>query len=133
MTRKLMIVDDEESFNLLFKANVETRGDFDVVTTTDNNNVVTLAKEVKPDLILLDILMPGRNGIEISEELRTNRWTKNIPVAFLTSLAHADDARQNIEGSGTGSYFLSKLFGIEELLEAIEMILREAPDSSMTT
>jgi len=86
---KILIVDDAIiNLDIL----VETLGiDFDVSVATDGAGALKATAKVKPDLILLDIMMPGMNGYEVCRRLKDDQLTSDIPIIFLTSLSDADD------------------------------------------
>jgi CheY-like chemotaxis protein len=122
--KKILVVDDESSFCVLLKLNLEKRGHFAVLTTTNPHDVMRLAKEYKPDLVLLDILMPGMDGMTVAAGLKGNKYTEDIPIAFLTALADEDDVRE-IKGRTGDNYIFSKLSTNEELMTSISEILTD--------
>ncbi|MGD0281596.1 MAG: response regulator [Dissulfurispiraceae bacterium] len=122
LKKKILVVDDENSFCVLLKANLEKRGPFEVLTTSNPHDVVRLAKEFQPDLILLDILMPGMDGMTVAAELKGNNYTEDIPIAFLTALADEEDVREFRSRTGD-KYILSKLGTNKELMVSITEII----------
>ena len=84
MAKKILLIDDEPNFCKLVKMNLELISDFEIITANDVDTGIALAKEKKPDLILLDILMPNVNGFEGLGKLKTDNQTKGIPVAMIT-------------------------------------------------
>ncbi len=122
LKKKILLVDDEVSFCALLKLNLERRGPYEVLTTSNPNAVVNLAKENQPDLILLDILMPEMDGMTLAANLKGNKDTEDIPIAFLTALADEEEVR-NIKGQTGDKYILSKLGTNDELMISITEIL----------
>ena len=122
MKKKILLVDDENNFCTLLKLNLEKRGPFEVLTTTDPHEVLRLAKEKKPDLILLDILMPEMDGMTLASALKSDKDTKDIVIAFLTALVNEEDVR-DMQGRAGVNYFFSKLGTTEELMAALSRIL----------
>ncbi len=120
--KKILVVDDETSFCALLKLNLERRGPFEVLTTSNPHAVVKLAKENQPDLILLDILMPEMDGMTVAAGLKGNKDTEDIPIAFLTALADEEEVR-DMKGKTGDNYILSKLTTTEELIMSISDIL----------
>jgi len=120
--KKIFLVDDETSFCALLKLNLEKRGPFEVLTTSNPHAVVQLAKENQPDLILLDVLMPEMDGMTVAANLKGNKDTSDIPIAFLTALADEEEVR-NIKCQAGDRYILSKLGTNEELMTTITGIL----------
>ena len=123
MIRKLILVDDDEGFRTLLKSSLDATGEFEVVATGDAENVVTLAKIVSPDLILLDMVMTGMDGLAAADNLMRDSYTKDIPLAFLTSMDIASDARR-MNGKLGDLYIISKSAGTREMIETIEKILQ---------
>ena len=120
--KKILVVDDENSFCALLKLNLERRGPFEVLTTSNPHSVIKLAKENQPDLILLDILMPEMDGMTVAAGLKGNKDTEDIAIAFLTALADEEEVR-DIKGKAGDNYILSKLTTTEELIISISDIL----------
>ena len=85
MAKKILIIDDEKDLCLLIKKNLEALGDFNVEMATNGKKGIQLAKKVKPDLIILDIIMPGMDGFEVLKNLKSNLKTRAIPVVMLTA------------------------------------------------
>ena len=120
--RKIVIVDDERDFCHFVKMNLEATGDFEVSVCCDSTESVRHVKTHHPDLILLDILMPGLSGPEITEKLRDNIDTREIPVIFLTAVATEKDTeeRGNVIG---GNYVVAKPVKINKLRGVINKVL----------
>lgn len=122
MKKKILLVDDEKNFCILLKLNLEKRGPFEVLTTSNPHEVLELAKRNSPDLILLDILMPEMDGMTLAAALKGDKDTKDIVVAFLTALVNEEDVR-DMKGRAGDNYFFSKLGTAEELVVSISRIL----------
>lgn len=120
--KRILVVDDEVSFCTLLKSNLEMRGCFEVVTTSNPHEVIRLAEETHPDLILLDILMPEMDGMTLASSLRGKKDTGDIPIAFLTALADEEDVR-DVRGKAGENYIFSKLGSTDELIMSISEIL----------
>ena len=86
MDKKILIIDDEEDFCRVVKINLESQGNFNVDFATDGKKGIKLAKKIHPDLILLDICMPGIDGVEVLKILKKDMKTIKIPVVMLTAL-----------------------------------------------
>jgi len=85
MEKKILIVDDEEDFCYFVKKNLEAISDYEIIIATKGKKGMQIARKEKPDLILLDILMPGIDGFEVLKRLKGNEKTENIPVIMLTA------------------------------------------------
>jgi len=83
--KKILVVDDNESFVKTLKANLEQTGRYEVSTGTKGSEVLAAAKSFRPDLILLDILMPDVDGGTVGNRLKADESIKDIPLVFLTA------------------------------------------------
>jgi CheY-like chemotaxis protein len=82
---KVVMIDDEEDLCMVVKANLEDTGEFTVVTNTDPNQAVNFIKQEKPDVVLLDNVMPGKNGADLAKELRAKgAETRRIPLVMVS-------------------------------------------------
>jgi len=116
--KKILIIDDEVSFGRLVKLNLELIGNFAVSTAISGEKGIKLAKEVKPDLILLDILMPGIDGLETLKILKKDKDTGNIPVIMLTAKINEVTKSQVAESGANG--YISKPIEAMDLKNKIE-------------
>lgn len=92
-TRRVLIIDDERSIRLLCGINLRLAG-MDVLEAPDGIGGLELARGERVDLVLLDVMMPGLNGLEVAAALRSDERTRDVPVIFLSARAdHADAAR----------------------------------------
>ena len=116
--KKILIIDDEKSFNELVKKNLELTGDYEV--RTENKGVLALAaaREFKPDLIFLDVIMPDVDGTEVAERLKSEEGLKNIPLIFLTAIVKEDEIASS-QGVRGGQPFIAKPVTTEKLIEYI--------------
>jgi DNA-binding response OmpR family regulator len=123
-TINILAVDDEESFTFFIKLNLqtETRHDFKVTTANSGAEGLKLARTLRPDLILLDIMMPDMSGTEVAETLLLDARTKNIPIIFMTAVVQKDEVAQE-GGIMGGREFIAKPVGKEELVNRIEATL----------
>ena len=98
MKPTVMIVEDEEALSTLLQYNLDKEG-YKVVAASDGEEAVLLVKEVTPDLILLDWMLPGLSGIEICRRLRGRPETRNVPIIMITARGEETD---RIRGLDTG-------------------------------
>jgi DNA-binding response OmpR family regulator len=119
--KKILIVDDEKDISLMLKKRLTAEG-YSVITANDGYAALALAKSQLPDLIILDIIMPGMEGVEVAEKLKEHPLTKNIPVIFLTAILRKteDDKKDHIIA---GNIILAKPIDTEELLAEIKGLL----------
>jgi CheY-like chemotaxis protein len=122
MAKKILIIDDEDDFCYFVKLNLEQTGKFEVLVATNGPSGINLARTQQPDLILLDLLMPGMHGSEVAEALLNDSTTRHIPVVFLTALAQKREVEKS-KGTIGGRQFIAKPVTPEELIFKIESIL----------
>lgn len=120
---KILIADDEPSLRLLVKATLSSNKSFDLIEAVDGNEALEKAKNEIPDLLLLDVMMPGLSGFEVCENLKNDPKTKNITIIMLTAKGQQSDRDWAIT-VGT-DYFLTKPFSPIELFSLIEKILEK--------
>ena len=121
---KILLIDDEEDICVYLKAVLERTKKFEVFTSTQPIEGVFLAKKVHPDLIVLDILMPGMDGTQVAQYLQEDITTKDIPVLFLTVLVRREEVRLS-KGLIGGHPFIAKPVETEELIARIEVMLQK--------
>lgn len=117
--KKILIIDDEESFTRVVKLNLEAIGRYEVRIENKGSLGLKAAKEFKPDLILLDIFMPDEEGSEVALQLKEDYAVKKIPVVFLTAAVRKEEAKASFGVIG-GHPFLAKPVTVQELVSYIE-------------
>jgi two-component system alkaline phosphatase synthesis response regulator PhoP len=116
--RTIMVVEDEEAIMLGLEENLRSAG-YDVITAAEGKTAVKLATEKRPDLVLLDIMLPGISGFEVCRQLREAKM--QMPIIMLTARA---DEFDKIHGFETGADdYVTKPFSINELLARIKAVL----------
>lgn len=110
---KILIVDDVVSNVLLLKVLLKNLN-YQIATANDGLQALSAVETEKPDLILLDVMMPGLNGFEVAEKLKENPETRDIPIIFLTALNATSDVVRGFKAGAND--FISKPFHKEELL-----------------
>lgn len=119
MSIKVLYVEDELFLGKIVKETLESRG-FNVVMESDGDLVMKKFEEVQPDICVLDIMLPHRNGFELAEDIRN--ISDDIPIIFLTAKTQTEDV---IKGFRTGGNdYIRKPFSMEELIVRIENALR---------
>jgi len=121
MAKKIMVVDDEESLQELVKAVLEQEG-YDVVTAGDGKECLKKLENVKPDLILLDMMMPGMSGREVCERMRKNPVTKGLKVAFLTVAKFSETGKDVLKKMNVADY-ITKPFDNDDLVRRVKKIV----------
>ncbi len=120
MKKKILIVDDEKDIRSLIEK-ILGEGAYDIFQAKDGQDMFDFLKDNKPDLILLDVMMPGINGYDICHMLKRNPETSTIPVVMLTVLSGPQDASKGM-AMGASAY-LTKPFDPDDLGYEIENIL----------
>jgi CheY-like chemotaxis protein len=120
MTR-ILIIDDEQDLALIVKRMLERSGNYTVYTATNGKGGVKAARRKKPDLILLDIMMPKMNGFEVLKKLKENEKTISIPVVMLTAMGDEEFIEEAV--SSECESYLVKPVEMEVLQSTIESVL----------
>lgn len=118
---RILVVDDEPQNLELFEAMLTSAG-YEVVLAGGGADGLRLARERPPDLILLDLMMPGLSGFEVCARVKTDRATGGIPVLLVTALSQVSDKERALAAGGDD--FLTKPFQRAELLTRVEALLR---------
>ena len=118
---RLLLVDDEENLRSMLAAALAHSG-FEVTTAENGREALTLTKEILPDLILLDVMMPDLDGFEVCRRLRAE-YVK-VPIIFLTA---RDETSDKVRGLTTGGDdYLVKPFSLDELVARVQAVLRRS-------
>ncbi len=120
-----MIVDDEPDIRYLLRKMLEKEG-YEVTEARDGRECLEKLKKERPDLILLDIMMPGMFGWEVSRRIKEDEATKSIPVAMLTVRTSEEDKVKSLEES-LADWHISKPMDREKLMETIKWLLETPP------
>lgn len=117
--KRVLIIDDEEGFTQLVKMNLEATGKYEVRTENKGSLGFVAAKQFKPDLIFLDLIMPDMGGGEVSYQLKSDEDTKTIPIVLITAFMAKDEAVA-LSGIIRGHQVIAKPVETEELIDVIE-------------
>ncbi len=121
MKRKILIIDDQPDNVFILQDRLHHEG-FEVITAYDGQTGIDKAINEQPDLILLDIMMPGISGFEVCEVLNKNKKTKKIPIIMVTALTGSEDIKKGLE---LGAYdYIKKPFNRVELIARVNSALR---------
>jgi DNA-binding response OmpR family regulator len=118
---RILIVDDESAIRLVCRVNLDSAG-FETIEAEDGETALALARSERPDLILLDVMLPGLDGWEVAAKLREMPDTRDIPIVFLTARSAAPDEVRGHEVGGLG--FIAKPFDPAELSQTVTATLR---------
>ncbi|MEO0912632.1 MAG: phosphate regulon transcriptional regulator PhoB [Pseudomonadota bacterium] len=118
---KVLVVEDEEALSQLLSYNLGKEG-FDVATSFDGDEALMAVDEEKPDIVLLDWMLPNVSGVEICRRLRAQTETRDIPVIMLTARGEEEDRIRGLE-QGADDY-VTKPFSMSELVARVRAVLR---------
>ena len=120
MAETILVVDDDLDILELLKMNLEPEG-YNVRTASDGDSAVQSACIDPPDLILLDVMMPHKNGFQVIEELKDIEETKSVPVILVTARGQTED---KVRGLDTGADdYITKPFDLREVTARVEAVL----------
>jgi CheY-like chemotaxis protein len=122
MAKIIMVVDDEDSLLELVSAILEQEG-YEVLTVNNGEECLNQLKSVKPDLILLDMMMPGMSGREVCERIREDPETKGLKVAFITVAKFSETGQETLKKMEVVDY-ITKPFDNADLVKRIEKLLK---------
>jgi CheY-like chemotaxis protein len=117
-TKRILVVDDEPGITRTMKVNLERTGSYSVRTENHAGNALTAAKQFHPDLIFLDVMMPGMDGGEVAGQFKADPDLKNVPVVFLTAIVTKREMGTESKYIG-GQSFIAKPLNIEALTRCI--------------
>ena len=120
--KRIMIVDDDSEYLFLLNHSLTSEG-YQVVACSNSEEVVRKAREIKPDLIILDLFMPREDGAEIGMKLKDDLVTAAIPVIFLTNLKLPDEKENSASSGNSSNIVIAKSHNRSELLKAIKEVL----------
>lgn len=118
---KVLVVDDESAIRLVCRVNLVASG-FETLEAGDGEAGLVVARSEQPDLILLDIMLPGADGWDVAEELGADPATRDIPVVFLTARSTGLDELRGHEAGGVG--YIAKPFDPTLLTETVASVIR---------
>jgi two-component system, OmpR family, alkaline phosphatase synthesis response regulator PhoP len=122
MRYKILVVDDEKDIVDILKYNLEKENEFEVLTAFDGKEAIDKASADKPNLIILDIMMPELNGFDVCKRLKTNPSTSKIPVIFLTAKENEIDEIIGLE-LGADDY-IQKPISPRKVLARVKSVIR---------
>ena len=121
MPKKIVYIEDDLEMTYLIKMILERKG-YEIISTNDGMEGFEVIEREKPDLVLLDLMMPNIDGWDIYHQLKSNENTNQIPVIIISAKAQPIDKVLGIQIAKVNNY-ISKPFKPQELLESIESIL----------
>ncbi len=126
MSIKVLYVEDELFLGKIVKETLEGRG-FDVTMETDGDKVIPIFGEVEPDICILDVMLPNKNGFDIAADVR--KLNDDIPIIFLTAKTQTEDVVKGFKLGGND--YIRKPFSMEELIVRIESLLKVKKENTL--
>ncbi len=120
--QRILVVDDEASFTRLLKLNLEQTGGYEVLVENSAVEALAAARRFKPDLVLLDVMMPEMDGGSLAAQLRSSAALENVPIVFLTAAVKKEEVESR-RGQIGGFPFLAKPVDLAELVEFLREFL----------
>ncbi|MFV2040745.1 MAG: PleD family two-component system response regulator [Candidatus Hydrothermarchaeales archaeon] len=122
---KILVVDDEMDIRFVIGKMLEREG-YETVEADSGEHALEILKETVPDLILLDVMMPGIDGYETCTEIKSQETTKNIPVVMLTAKTAESDKIKALEECGA-AWHVSKPIDRKKFIETVKWVLESPP------
>jgi DNA-binding response OmpR family regulator len=126
----ILAVDDDEPVLRSVKRVLEN-ADFTVRTASNGQDALKMIAHERPDLVVLDIIMPGLDGLEVCRRIRADPYIARLPILFLTAKGRPNDVAQGLDAGGDD--FLTKPFEVVELPARVRALLRRAPGGALDT
>lgn len=127
----ILIVDDDKTLREMYESYLQAAG-YHVVTAQNGKDGLALAQEQKPNIILLDLMMPEMNGIEVLKHLKADEALKSIPVIVFTALIQDLEKQQSFE-AGAADYVVKTELVPSGMLEKIKSLISKGPEQATTT
>jgi len=122
---KILIIEDEIALRSALSVKLKKEG-FEVLEAQNGQEGLDLAVTQKPDLVLLDIIMPGMNGLDVLKDMKSNAGLVNVPVIVLTNLPE-ESAKEKVKELGGTEYLVKSNMPLEELVAKIKTYLATPP------
>jgi DNA-binding response OmpR family regulator len=119
---KILLVEDELTLHKALKEFLEEAG-FEISSAFDGEEAVALAKSGKPDLILLDIILPKKDGFEVMADLKQDKKIQKVPIVLLTNLESAENIQKAFDAGAT-TYLVKSNYKLEDIAKKIKEILK---------
>lgn len=119
---RVLVIDDEVPFTRMLKMNLEDGGDYCVEVVNESPKACAVARSFKPDIILLDVVMPEADGGDVATRIREHPATAGIPIIFVSAMVSRKESGAGLYQSG-GEHFLAKPVSRKVLTESIRQIL----------
>lgn len=129
MNKKVLIVEDDMALFNMYSVELKIKG-YDVLNVNDGLQALPKTKDYQPDIVLLDIMLPGMNGLNILTELKSDPQTSEIPIIMLTNYGSEDNVKKALE-SGAADYIMKYKILPSELSDKIGAVLGTSSESDV--
>ena len=120
----ILLIEDEASFRKIYKAVIENDG-YEVLEAEDGERGWAMVQEKKPDLVLLDLVLPKLHGLEVLKKIRSNKATQDIPVLILSVMGEQKDIQKGL-AAGANDYTVKGFYSPNEILSKIHALLTKS-------
>lgn len=122
--KKILLAEDDQFISRAYKDGLERVG-FEIIIALEGFTAIEKVKTEKPDIVLLDLMMPEKNGFEVLEEIRAGESSKDTPVIILSNLGQASDVEKGKE-LGATDYLIKSNFSMKEVIEKVKFHLEKS-------
>ncbi|MCB1230716.1 MAG: response regulator [Verrucomicrobiae bacterium] len=119
MAHKVLVIDDEAGFTKLLKMNLEKTGEFEVRIENNSMKALSAAREFRPDVILLDVVMPGLDGGDVAAQFQDDPMLRKVPVIMLTALVSPGETSQDAVAQSGSLTVLPKPVNLDKLTQCL--------------
>ena len=116
--QKILLIEDDEILSKVLNEELKELG-FDIIQSFDGEDGLKKITDVKPDLVLLDLILPKKHGFDVLEEMKSNSEVKDIPVIILTMLGRDEDIKKGLQ-LGANDYIVKSQHAVSEIVEKIK-------------
>ncbi|MEF8847430.1 MAG: response regulator [Candidatus Paceibacterota bacterium] len=120
MAQKILIIEDDKFLRQLVSRKL-SKQDFEIAEAVDGESGLEKVKEVNPDLVLLDLILPGMDGFEVLSEIKDDPETSSVPVVILSNLGQKDEIEKGLQ-MGAEDYLVKAHFTLGEIVEKIKKV-----------
>lgn len=129
--KKILIIEDNETYLSILSQKFDFE-QFEVITAIDGSEGLKKAIDNQPHIIIIDLLLPKMNGIQIMEELRKSDWGKKVPVIILTNVNPDDEILQTIMKNKPTYYLVKPEVTLDDIAEKVKNVLNDPPGQEST-
>lgn len=119
---RILVIDDEPAVGELLRRQFEISGEYFVLSVADPNGALNLARSFRPDLTILDVNMPGVDGVELARAIRQEPWLRHRPLVFYTAMSQREKECWRAGGEGPTA-FVPKGTSLQDVLAAVEQLV----------